>query len=62
MSSCVIIPPKPRGGTESGAHSHGTACFGDLSFRMVQKFATIRVTSEVIWKIPVYRERSSVDV
>src|SRR5262245_4134272 len=30
MSSCVIIPPKPRGGTGSGAHSHGTACFGGL--------------------------------
>src|SRR5215472_11400481 len=30
MSSSVIIPPKPRGGTGAGAHSHGTACFGGL--------------------------------
>src|SRR5262249_38088903 len=30
MSSCVVIPPKPRGGTGAGAHSHGTSCFDGL--------------------------------
>src|SRR6516165_679606 len=65
MSSCVIIPPKPRGGTESVAHSHGTACFGGLRPELPNG-SEIRYHSrhfrsrlEKSW---FHRERSSVDV
>src|SRR5215510_15556027 len=61
MSSCVIIPPKPRGGTGSGAHSHGTACFGGLRPELPNG-SEIRYHSRHFRKIPVYRKRSSVDV
>ncbi len=44
------------------AAAEGRDALANLSFREIQKFATIRISSGAIRRIPVHRKRSPFDV